>query len=140
RQLDAVRERMPLSAEVRTRCRAAVASSDVATMSDGWVRPSRPWIRHSPGPEPDWQAAPMRTIACCGDMVIAGGLERMTFEVLRVIGERCTPSHAIVNGWGKFCIEPLADASGTSWSVGPYWYPLRRSGVTPLSALRMIVE
>ena len=138
--IDAVRQRMPATDRVRATCRRAVATSDVATMTDGLVRACRSVIHHSPGPEPDWQAAPLRAVACCGDMVIAGGLERMTFEVLRVMGERGIPSHAIVNGWENFRITPLADASGSSWSVGPYWYPLRRRGVTPLSLLRMIVE
>jgi len=138
--IDGVRQRMPLTDAVRAACRAAVATSDVATMTDGLVRACRSVIRHSPGPEADWQAAPLRAVACCGDMVIAGGLERMTFEVLRVMGERGIPSHAIVNGWENFRITPLADASGSSWSVGPYWYPLRRHGITPLSLLRMIVE
>ena len=138
--IDDVRQRMPLTDAVRAACRRAVATSDVATMTDGLVRACRSVIRHSPGPEPDWRAATLRAVACCGDMVIAGGLERMTFEVLRVMGERGIPSHAIVNGWENFRITPLADASGSSWSVGPYWYPLRRHGVTPLSLLRMVVE
>ncbi|MBW8866725.1 MAG: glycosyltransferase family 4 protein [Acidobacteria bacterium] len=138
--IDGVRQRMPVTDAVRAQCRAAVATSDVATMTSGLVRACRSVIRHSPGPEPDWRAAPRRAVACCGDMVIAGGLERMTFEVLRVMGERGIPSHAIVNGWENFRITPLADASGSSWSIGPYWYPLRRHGVTPLSLLRMVVE
>jgi glycosyltransferase involved in cell wall biosynthesis len=138
--IDGVRQRLPVTDAVRAQCRAAVATSDVATMTSGLVRACRSVIRHSPGPEPDWQAAPLRAVACCGDMVIAGGLERMTFEVLRVMSERGIPSHAIVNGWENFRITPLADASGSSWSVGPYWYPLRRRALTPLSLLRMIVE
>src|SRR3954452_11835375 len=138
--IDGIRHRMPLTDAVRAQCRAAVATSDVATMTSGLGRACRSVIRHSPGPEPDWRAAPRRAVACCGDMVIAGGLERMTFEVLRVMGECGIPSHAIVNGWENFRITPLADASGSSWSIGPYWYPLRRHGVTPLSLLRMVVE
>src|SRR5262249_27901786 len=54
--------------------------------------------------------------------------------------ERGAASHTIVNGWENFRITPLADASGSSWSTGPYWYPLRRRHVTPLTAFRMIVE
>ena len=34
--------------------------------------------------------------------------------------------HAIVNGWENFRITPLAEAAGASWSIGPYWYPLKR--------------
>jgi glycosyltransferase involved in cell wall biosynthesis len=138
--IDGVRQTMPPTDAVRAQCRAAVATSDVAAMTGGLVRACRSVIRHSPAPEPDWTTAPQRVVACCGDMVIAGGLERMTFEVLRVMGERGIPSHAIVNAWENFRITPLADASGSSWSVGPYWYPLRRHGNTPLSLLRMAVE
>ena len=50
---------------------------------DGRRRPRRRSVlRALAGPEPDWSAAPRRIVACCGQMVIAGGLERMTFEVL----------------------------------------------------------
>jgi glycosyltransferase involved in cell wall biosynthesis len=139
-KLDAIRRDMPLTDDLRARCRAAVAGSDVAAMTAGLVRACRSVIRHSPGPESDWQAASIRVIACCGGMVIAGGLERMTFEVLRVMHERGAASHTIVNGWENFRITPLAEASGSSWSVGPYWHPLRRRNVTPLTALRMILE
>ena len=81
-----------------------------------------------------------RIIACCGQMVIAGGLERMTFEVLDAARRHGAACHAIVNGWENFRITPLAEASGASWSVGPYWYPLKRRRLTPLVVARMAVE
>ena len=139
-QLDAVGRALPLTAETRARCRAAVAGHAFAAMTAGLVRACRSVIAHSIGPEPDWQTASTRVLACCGGMVIAGGLERMTFEVLRTMHERGAAAHAIVNGWENVRITPLADASGSSWSVGPYRYPLRRRNVTPLAALRMIGE
>ena len=73
-------------------------------------------------------------------MVIAGGLERMTFEVLRVLRDRGMATHAIVNGWENFRITPLAEASGASWSVGPYWYSLTRRAMTPAVIWKMLVE
>src|SRR6185503_10388122 len=97
-------------------------------------------IRHSPGPEPDWGASPQRIVATCGQMVIAGGLERMTFEVLRVLRDQGMAAHGIVNGWENFRITPLAEECGASWSVGPYWYPLKRRRLTPAAILRMLVE
>jgi glycosyltransferase involved in cell wall biosynthesis len=138
--LDAARRNMPPTDDVRARCRAVVRDSNVATMTAGLVRACRSVIRHSPGREPDWPAAPVRVVACCGDMVIAGGLERMTFEVLRVMHERGMAAHAIVNDWENYRITPLAEAAGASWSVGPYRHPLRRRNLSPLAVLRMIVE
>jgi len=121
-------------------CRAAIAASGFTTMTTGLVRAARSVIPQSPGPEPDWTSAPQRIVACCGGMVIAGGLERITFEVLRVLGERGAATHAIVNGWENFRITPLAEASGAAWSVGPYWYPMRRRNLTPAIAAGMIAE
>jgi glycosyltransferase involved in cell wall biosynthesis len=73
-------------------------------------------------------------------MVIAGGLERMTFEVLNAARRGGMAAHAIVNSWENFRITPLAEASGASWSVGPYWYPLQRRRLTPLAIVRMAIE
>src|SRR5262249_28602872 len=63
-----------------------------------------------------------RVIACCGSMVVVSGLERMTFEVLRVIRERGGTVHCIVNGWENHRIVPMATAIGASWSTGFYHY------------------
>jgi glycosyltransferase involved in cell wall biosynthesis len=73
-------------------------------------------------------------------MVIAGGLERMTFEVLDAMRQKGVASHAIVNGWENFRITPLAEDSGASWSTGPYWYPLTRRHLTPWVVLKMLTE
>jgi glycosyltransferase involved in cell wall biosynthesis len=121
-------------------CRALVASYSYDAMTAGVVRAARSVLAHSPGPEPDWRAAPTRIIACCGQMVIAGGLERITFEVLDAARKHGAACHAIVNGWENFRITPLAESSGASWSVGPYWYPLKRRRLTPLVVARMAVE
>ena len=120
-------------------CRALAARHDFAAMTAGLVRACRSVIAHSPGPAPDWSAAPQRIVVPCGQMVTPGGLERMTFEVLRVLRDQGMAAHCIVNGWENYCITPLADASGASWSVGPYWYSLRRQ-LSPASVLKMMVE
>jgi hypothetical protein len=109
-------------------------------MTAGVVRATRSVMAHSPGPEPVWSAAPRRIIACCGQMVIAGGLERMTFAVLDAARQGGAACHAIVNGWENFRITPLAEASEATWSVGPYRYPLKRRRLTPLVAGRMAIE
>jgi len=138
--LERIRQRKATGDDWGPACRAAVSGSSYDAMTTALVRACRSVIRHSPGPEPDWTASPQRTVATCGQMVIAGGLERMTFEVLRVLRDQGMAAHSIVNGWENFRITRLAEASGASWSVGPYWYPLKRRRLTPAVALKMLVE
>jgi glycosyltransferase involved in cell wall biosynthesis len=121
-------------------CRALVHAYSHDAMTDGVVRASRSVLTHSPGPEPAWSEAPRRIVACCGQMVIAGGLERMTFEVVNAVRNSGVAAHAVVNSWEHFRITPLAEASGASWSIGPYWYPLRRRNLTPAGVFKMLVE
>jgi glycosyltransferase involved in cell wall biosynthesis len=121
-------------------CRALVAAYSYEAMTAGVVRATRSVMAHSPGPEPVWSAAPCRIVACCGQMVIAGGLERMTFAVLSAARQGGAACHAIVNGWENFRITPLAEASGATWSVGPYRYPLKRRRLTPIVIVRMAIE
>ena len=121
-------------------CRALIQTYSYDAMTSGVVRASRSVVPHSLGPEPVWRESSPRIVACCGQMVIAGGLERMTFEVLNATRKSGAASHAIVNGWENFRITPLAEASGASWSIGPYWYPLKRRRLTPVVIVRMAVE
>ncbi len=72
----------------RPGCRRVVSEFSYDAMTAGLVRACRSVLRHSIGEEPEWHEAPRRIVACCGQMVIAGGLERMTFEVLRVLKEQ----------------------------------------------------
>src|SRR5262249_17570471 len=135
-----VRVRKAEEYDWRPGCRRVVAEFSYDAMTAGLVRACRSVISHSIGAQADWTDAQRRIVACCGQMVIAGGLERMTFEVLRVLREQGAPSHAIVNSWENFRITPLAEAAGASWSVGPYWYPLTRRALPPGKILRMLVE
>ena len=73
-----------------------------------------------------------RVLACCGHMVIVAGLERMTFEVLRVLRERNIPVHCIVNGWENQRIIARAHEIGASWSVGRYMEKLDRHTGNPV--------
>lgn len=135
-----VRRRLQEGHDWRPACRARAAAFGLDELTAGVVRACRSVIAHSPGPEAEWRDAPSRVIACCGGMVIAGGLERMTFEVLDTLRQRGMATHAIVNGWENFRITPLAEAAGASWSVGPYWYPLKRRHLTPAIVLGMLTE
>lgn len=135
-----VRDRKAAGHDWGPACRRMVAAYSYAAMTAGVVRASRSVLAHSPGPEPAWDEAPCRIVACCGQMVIAGGLERMTFEVLHAVRRFGGVSHAIVNSWENFRITPLAEASGATWSIGPYWYPLIRRRLTPVAIVRMAIE
>ena len=138
--LSQVRHRKALGYDWATPCRALVSHYSYTEMTVGLVRACRSVLPRSRGPEPVWRDAPQRVIACCGLMVIAGGLERMTFEVLNAARTSGVASHAIVNSWENFRITPLAEASGASWSVGPYWYPLTRRNLSPAVIAKMFME
>jgi glycosyltransferase involved in cell wall biosynthesis len=137
--LDAIRNRTAAGHDWSPACRALAAQHDFSTMTAGLVRACRSVVEHSPGPEPDWSASPQRIVVPCGQMVTPGGLERMTFEVLRVLRDQGMAAHCIVNGWENYRITPLAESSGASWSVGPYWHSLRRQ-LSPASVLKMSAE
>jgi len=81
--------------------------------------------------------APLRVVACCGSMVLVGGLERMTLEILRVLRERGAIVHCVVNGWDNHRIIANAEQIGASWTTGYYWHSFTRH-LTPLAAIRMI--
>jgi glycosyltransferase involved in cell wall biosynthesis len=99
-------------------CRRRIAEYSYATASRGLVAASQ---AVAPG-----LAAP-RVIACCGGMVIVSGLERMTFEVLRVVRDGGGAVHCIVNDWEHDRIVRLAESIGASWSAAPYLYSVRRT-------------
>jgi glycosyltransferase involved in cell wall biosynthesis len=139
-RLETMRRRKADGYEWRGRCREVVAAYSFEAMTAGLSRACRSVLRHSVGPEPAWGEYSPRVVVCCGQMVIAAGLERMTFQVIRALGQRGMAVHCIVNSWENFRITPLAEASGASWSVAPYWYPLRRRHVTPVTIAKMCLE
>ena len=50
-----------------------------------------------------------RVIACCGNMVVVYGMERMSFEIMRVLRESGAEVHCVLNEWERHRIEPLAE-------------------------------
>lgn len=54
--------------------------------------------------------------------MIVSGLERMTFEVLRVVRANGGSVHCILNSWENERIVELAERIGASWSTGFYLY------------------
>jgi hypothetical protein len=65
-------------------------------------------------------------------MVLIGGLERMTFEVLRVVREHGGAVHCVVNSWDNHRIVALADGIGASWSTGFYGFGFSRRTFNPV--------
>ncbi len=113
RCLDRVRTRGARTTMADT-CRGRVARYDFAAATVGLVAACQALAREST------QTA--RVIACCGGMVVVSGLERMTFEVLRVVRDNGGAVHCIVNDWENERIVELAERIGASWSTGFYVY------------------
>jgi glycosyltransferase involved in cell wall biosynthesis len=115
-------------------CQHTAAAKSFAAATDGLVRAiDRLERRRARVPSHSSRTL----IACCGGMTLPGGLERMTFEVLRVARRREIAVHCVVNTWGSSDIVDLADAIGATWSTGFYWYRLDRRLWRPLVAARM---
>src|SRR6185436_4299200 len=64
--LENVRQRKAAGHDWGPACRAIVSGYNFEAMTTALVRACRSVIRHSPGPEPDWSAAPQRIVATCG--------------------------------------------------------------------------
>jgi hypothetical protein len=65
-------------------------------------------------------------------MVVVYGVERMTFEALRIPRERGMADHCIVNSWENHLIVALAEQIGASCSIAYYRYRLRRHTRNPI--------
>ena len=103
--------------------RAAVHSLERAT--SGLAAACRAVKREHSRPRPP------RVVACCAGMVVVGGLERVTFEVLRGLRERGAAVHCIVNSWENHRIVALAEGIGASWSIGHSGQQLDRRARDP---------
>jgi glycosyltransferase involved in cell wall biosynthesis len=72
-----------------------------------------------------------RVLACCGGMVIVGGLERMILEVLRTIQERGGSVHCVINSWEPHRIQAAVEQIGAPWSTGSYRHQFERRPSNP---------
>jgi glycosyltransferase involved in cell wall biosynthesis len=117
-------------------CRSAVAEHTFERATDGLVEAARSLAAMRRVPIAANPGAP-RVLALCGGMVIVSGIERMSFEVMRVLRERGAAVHCVVNTWGSRAIVKLAEDLGASWSTGYYWHTFtRRPG--PKQAWRIV--
>jgi glycosyltransferase involved in cell wall biosynthesis len=70
-------------------------------------------------------------------MVLVSGMERMSFEVLKVLKENGAEVHCILNSWENHRIQKLVDSIGASWTTGYYWYRFDRHTRSPWKLLQM---
>src|SRR5262249_14423552 len=134
--LERVRKRRAADDDWASACRARVADYSFERAAAGLVAGCRAVMAQ----RPRRLRAPrtgMKIVACCGSMVVVSGLERMTFEVLRVLREHGAAVHCIVNSWENHRIVALAEEIGASWSTGYYWYRLDRRTRNPLRWIQM---
>jgi glycosyltransferase involved in cell wall biosynthesis len=101
-------------ASMAAACRERIARNNFDAATTGLVAACQSLTRG--------QSQAPRVVACCGGMVVVSGLERMTFEVLRVVRKRGGSVHCIVNSWENHRIVELAERIGATWSTGFYWY------------------
>ena len=135
--LGGIRDRLAAGHSFKAACQAQVARHSFSQATAGLAAACRLVVPERRGRDESASIEPApRVLACCGSMVLVGGLERMTFEVLGVLRERQIAVHCIVNYWGNIYIVPLADRIGASWSTGFYLYRFARRARRPLDWLR----
>jgi glycosyltransferase involved in cell wall biosynthesis len=137
--LERVRERARRGHDWAPACRARAAAYSFDRATSGLLEACRAVVRSGQCfAAREAQPGFPRIVACCGGMVIVSGLERMTFEVLRVLRERGAAVHCIVSTWENHRIVALAEQVGASWSTGHYWYRLDRHTRNPLLWARRV--
>jgi glycosyltransferase involved in cell wall biosynthesis len=121
--IESVRTRIESGHDFAPACQDLAARHSFAAATEGIVRACRAMTArvNDPKAAPN-DGAGTRVLACCGSMVLFGGNERMTFEVLRFLRIRGATVHCIVNGWANQRIVAAADGIGASWSTGFYFY------------------
>jgi glycosyltransferase involved in cell wall biosynthesis len=137
--LSSVRDRLREGYDFTEACQSRAAAHDFASASAGLERAAAAVTAapRAPATPMDAITAP-RVIACCGGMVMVGGLERMTFEILRVLRERGSVIHCIVNWYDNSRIVALAEQLGASWSTGYYMHRFGKEVRNPIVLARVL--
>jgi glycosyltransferase involved in cell wall biosynthesis len=134
-RLDAIRAARQRGHDFAPACRRQADACSFAAATDGVRALCQRVVRRRIPARP--LAAPVRVVACCGGMVSVFGVERMTFEVLRVLRQGGASVHCLLNSWGSSRIVPLAEEIGATWSPGGYRAPLKRRGLTVAAVIRL---
>ena len=135
--IDTIRRRVAAGRGYEAACQARVAAFSYRQATDGLVAAMTRLRQRARARLSNATGAP-RILACCGNMVIAGGLERMTFEVLRVMREHGASVHVIVNTWDSRPIVALAERIDATWSTGYYRQELSSRLYNPAVLARML--
>jgi len=120
-----VRECLAAHAITPESCRAAVARHSFKEATDGLVAGTQRVLARC-HLDAGSNAGTPRVLGVFGQMFIMSGVERMSFEVLRVLREQGAAIHCVVNWWGSARIVDDVDAIGASWSTGFYRYRLTK--------------
>jgi glycosyltransferase involved in cell wall biosynthesis len=81
-----------------------------------------------------------RVLACCGGMIVVGGLERMILQALATVRERGGAVHCIVNGWERDRIVAAVEGIGATWSTGSYRGRFTRDLRHPAAQARLATD
>jgi glycosyltransferase involved in cell wall biosynthesis len=137
--IERVRHRTEAGHDWAPACRERVRRHSFEQATAGLVEACRAVTARRSYRNPAGEEAP-RVIACCGGMVMVSGVERMTFEVLRVLRERGAAVHCIVNSWENHRIIPMAERVGATWSTGSCHEPLSRHMRNPIRMARLVLD
>ena len=132
-EIDGVRDRIESGRDYTHACVARAATHSVNRAADAFASAVTHTIPRRP------HTSSIRTVVCCGGMVVTGGLERMTFEVLRALGHRGGAVHCLLNDWEYHRIATLADGIGASWVPHRYEAHFHRTR-NPLVLARLAWE
>jgi glycosyltransferase involved in cell wall biosynthesis len=102
-------------------CEAAAARFSFDRATQGLVTAARFAVSNSRGAS---STAPARIVALSGNLVFAGGMERISYEALAALRRGGADVHALLNGWSSRPIARLAEVNDISWEVGHYDAPL----------------
>jgi glycosyltransferase involved in cell wall biosynthesis len=137
--LGGISERQRAGHDFTADCRERAARHSFAAAASGLVHACRVVTGPPVGSRRPEAAAP-RVVACCGGMVLVGGLERMSFEILRALRDRGAVIHCIVNWWDNSRIIALAEQVGASWSTGFYLYRFGKDVRNPIVLARVLSD
>lgn len=116
-------------------CQAAVERFSFSEATRGLVTAATFAHRNR---RPAVAAAPARIIALGGNLVFAGGMERITLEALGAARRGGGDVHALVNGWSSRPIAALAEERDITWQVGHYGARLDGVFRRPLRLMRAL--